>query len=53
MMPFEALRASSQSAAQSLYYPPSLTGLRGNHQGSYEAAHIPGREGKQVNAGLG
>lgn len=48
MTPFEALRASPQTATQSLYYPPSLTGLRGNHQGSYEAAHILGREGKKV-----
>ena len=48
MTPFEALKASPQTAAQTLYYPPSLTGLRGNHQGSYEAAHILGREGKKV-----
>ena len=28
------------------YYPPSLTGLRGSHQGSFEVAHQVGREGK-------
>ncbi|UXD25021.1 hypothetical protein FORC065_2197 [Yersinia enterocolitica] len=48
MTPFEALKASPQTAAQTLYYPPSLTGMRGNHRGSYEAAHILGREGKKV-----
>lgn len=26
------------------YYPPSLTGLRGNHPGSFEMAHALGRE---------
>ena len=28
------------------YYPPSLTGLRGSHPGSFETAHQVGREGK-------
>jgi spermidine dehydrogenase len=28
------------------YYPPSLTGLRGSHPGSFEVAHRVGREGK-------
>src|ERR1700691_1690500 len=28
------------------YYPPSLTGLRGSHPGSFEAAHQVCREGK-------
>jgi spermidine dehydrogenase len=28
------------------YYPPSLTGLRGSHPGSFEIAHQVGREGK-------
>src|SRR6204780_2975329 len=28
------------------YYPPSLTGLRGSHPGSFEVAHQAGREGK-------
>jgi len=27
------------SQGQSILYPPSLTGLRGDHQGSFEAAH--------------
>jgi hypothetical protein len=28
------------------YYPPSLTGLRGSHPGSFEVAHQVGREDK-------
>jgi spermidine dehydrogenase len=33
--------ASAQAAAQDTpgYYPPALTGLRGSHDGSYDAAH--------------
>jgi spermidine dehydrogenase len=35
------------------YYPPSLTGLRGSHPGSFEVAHQVGREGKSFDiAGL-
>jgi len=33
-------------AAPNRYYPPSLTGLRGSHPGSFEVAHQVGREGK-------
>jgi len=33
-------------AAPDRYYPPSLTGLRGSHPGSFEVAHQVGREGK-------
>ncbi|WP_256741245.1 NAD(P)-binding protein, partial [Cronobacter sakazakii] len=47
MTPWQILRASPQTAAQSLYYPPTLTGLRGNHPGSFEQAHALGREGKR------
>ncbi len=28
-------------------YPPALTGLRGNHEGSFDAAHQLGREGRR------
>ncbi|NKB39433.1 MAG: FAD-dependent oxidoreductase [Gammaproteobacteria bacterium] len=28
-------------------YPPSLTGLRGNHKGSFEVSHQLGREGRR------
>src|SRR5690554_4810298 len=45
--PIELLRAAPNSdlALQTLadYYPPSLTGLRGSHEGSYEAAHAVSR----------
>ena len=30
-----------------LYYPPGLTGLRGNHDGSFDVAHALAREGKR------
>ena len=30
-----------------LYYPPTLTGLRGSHPGSFEIAHALAREGKR------
>jgi spermidine dehydrogenase len=33
-------------AASGLYYPPALTGLRGNHDGSFDIAHKLAREGK-------
>lgn len=32
-------------AAPGRYYPPSLTGFRGSHPGSFEVAHQVGREG--------
>jgi len=28
-------------------YPPALTGLRGNHEGSYEVSHKLSREGRR------
>jgi spermidine dehydrogenase len=28
------------------FYPPKLTGLRGNHDGSFEVAHAFAREGR-------
>jgi spermidine dehydrogenase len=41
LSPLTQLRAESGR-----YYPPSLTGLRGSHPGSFEVAHQVGREGK-------
>jgi len=41
LTPLAQLRAQSDR-----YYPPSLTGLRGSHPGSFEVAHQVGREGK-------
>ena len=43
LTPIDILNASTNSN----YYPPSLTGLRGSHQGSYENAHKLGREGSK------
>ena len=34
-------------ANQAPYYPPTLTGLRGAHPGSFEVAHALAREGRQ------
>jgi spermidine dehydrogenase len=41
LTPLAQIRAESGR-----YYPPSLTGLRGSHPGSFEVAHQVGREGK-------
>src|SRR5271170_313201 len=41
LTPLAQIRAGSGR-----YYPPSLTGLRGSHPGSFEVAHQVGREGK-------
>jgi len=47
MTPFQILKAAPNVAQQTLYYPPELTGLRGNHDGSFEGAHAIARSGKQ------
>ena len=50
------LQASALSAAMPAFamaestpapYPPLETGLRGSHEGSFEAAHALGREGRE------
>lgn len=46
LTPMQILRASPQTANKTLYYPPAITGLRGNHPGSFEHAHQLGRDGK-------
>jgi len=33
------------------YYPPALSGLRGDHVGSFETAHALARQGKRWNSG--
>jgi spermidine dehydrogenase len=40
------LTPAAQLAAQPVRYPPALTGLRGQHEGSYEVAHALAREGR-------
>lgn len=42
---WEAFAASISAQDQPGYYPPALTGLRGSHGGSFEAAHAV-RDGK-------
>ena len=37
--------ANSGQAFSHVVYPPSLTGMRGNHPGSYEVAHALARYG--------
>ena len=41
-----AIARASSPARTDTYYPPALTGLRGSHEGSFEAAHELGREGR-------
>ncbi|WP_395490491.1 NAD(P)-binding protein [Cedecea davisae] len=48
LTPLELVRATGKvpgsAALNADYYPPLLTGLRGNHPGSFEMAHALGRE---------
>lgn len=44
--------ADSPVPAKPAYYPPTQTGLRGSHPGSFEAAHALAREGKRWNNAL-
>lgn len=48
LTPLEWVRATGKGNAfiDGNYYPPALTGLRGNHPGSFEMAHALGREQK-------
>ena len=41
------LTPAAQLAAQPGRYPPALTGLRGQHAGSFEVAHALAREGRR------
>jgi len=42
-----ALPAFANAAPDPAIYPPLKTGLRGSHEGSFEAAHQLGREGRE------
>jgi hypothetical protein len=42
------LTPAAQIAAQPSRYPPALMGLRGQHEGSFEAAHALAREGRRL-----
>src|SRR5499433_3488434 len=41
------LTPAAQIAAAPTLYPPALTGLRGQHPGSFEVAHAFAREGQR------
>jgi spermidine dehydrogenase len=41
------LTPAAQLAAQPARYPPALTGLRGQHPGSFDVAHALAREGRK------
>jgi spermidine dehydrogenase len=45
------LTPRSQIAAQPFRYPPALTGMRGQHPGSFETAHAQAREGMRFPIG--
>jgi spermidine dehydrogenase len=42
------LTPAMQATAQPARYPPALTGLRGQHVGSFEAAHAFARQGRRI-----
>ncbi len=44
-MPLPGLAVAQDGGT--LYYPPTLTGLRGSHPGSFEVAHALAREGRR------
>lgn len=46
LLPFGCTNSKVLDAIDPLYYPPSLTGLRGSHPGSYESAHERAWNGK-------
>src|SRR5260221_7588249 len=41
------LTPAAQLCAEPALYPPALTGLRGQHMGSFESAHVLAREGRR------
>ena len=43
LSPLQILAGSQDDTHASQVYPPSLTGLRGNHPGSFEVAHAGAR----------
>ena len=47
LWPSKALAEAVEAADKAHSYPPALTGLRGNHDGSWETAHLLGRSGRR------
>ncbi|SOY43545.1 NAD(P)/FAD-dependent oxidoreductase [Cupriavidus taiwanensis] len=52
LAPAQVLHAQPRAGAPSAAYPPALTGLRGNHPGTYTLAHSLAREGAKYPAVL-
>lgn len=52
LAPAQWLHAQPRAGAPSPAYPPALTGLRGNHPGTYTLAHSLAREGAKYPAVL-
>lgn len=52
LAPAQLLHAQPRAGAPSAAYPPALTGLRGNHAGTYTLAHSLAREGAKYPAVL-
>jgi len=46
MLPFGSVSQAVLAALEPSYYPPALTGLRGDNPGSYTSAHKRARVGK-------
>lgn len=46
LLPSKALADAVDAASRSSFYPPALTGLRGNHDGAWEIAHLAARSGQ-------
>ena len=47
LSPQQILAEPRPGSQPSQVYPPSLTGMRGNHPGSFEVAHALAREGER------
>ncbi|WP_405415713.1 NAD(P)-binding protein [Maribacter sp. Asnod1-A12] len=45
MLPTSCNLATNENELPSNYYPPTKTGMRGSHKGSYETAHALARQG--------
>src|ERR1041384_8404798 len=46
-----SLTPAAQLSAEPARYPPALTGLRGQHAGSFETAHALALEGRRFDVG--
>lgn len=49
-LPLKGLTGAALSSPDTLYYPPTLTGLRGSHPGAFESAHALARLGQSFAA---